>query len=134
MGKYDWITKEQLKDLYITQNLSKSEIRKILGISETHCGRLLRKFNIQKSPELYKQLQSRVASSINKNLSKEKRQSRINKCKEAGKNNINAIIALKKVNKHRTKEHQQKLIQSQHLYYTNESETDRQERIRKTSK
>ena len=133
MGKYDWITKEQLEDLYIKQNLSKPEIRDILGISPTHCGRLLEKFGIKKSEEQLKKLQSRIAHSINNNLSEEKRQSRINKCREASKHNTNGINALKKVNANRSEEHKQKLIQSQQEFYKNESEESKLARKQKVS-
>lgn len=133
MGKYDWITKEQLEELYLKQNLSKSEIRNILGISETHCGRLLKKFNIIKSPELYKQLQSRVAYETNRNLSFEKKQSRINKCKINGINNANGIAALKATNAHRTTEHQTKLTEAWHKSLVNETEEHKLARIKAIS-
>ena len=133
MGKYDWITKEQLEDLYIKQNLSKPEIRNILGISSTHCGRLLEKFGIKKSEKQLKELQSRIAHSINDNLSEEKRQSRINKCREASKHNTNGIDVLKRINANRSEEHRQKLIRSQHEFYKNESEENKLARKQKVS-
>lgn len=134
MGKYDHITKEQLEDLYINKNLSKHEIREILGISETHCGRLLKKYNIIKSPEQYKQLQSRIARTINQNLSPEKRQSRIDKCRISSSKNIKALNILKNINKHRSVEHQQKLTESWHRFMDFETEEHKQARIRAVAK
>ena len=52
MGKYDWITKEQLEDLYIKQNLSKCEVCKILNMSKTSFARKAKEFNICKPMEL----------------------------------------------------------------------------------
>jgi hypothetical protein len=133
MGKYDHITKEQLEELYIKRNLSKHEIREILGISETHCGRLLKKYNITKTAEQYKALQSRIAYNINQNLSPEKRQSRIDKCRKSSLNNVNVINMLKTINKQRSLEHQRKLTESWHKFMDNETEEHKQARIKAVS-
>ena len=45
------ITKEELEELYITQNLSAIEVKKILNISQSRFNNLCKKFNIRKSKE-----------------------------------------------------------------------------------
>ena len=45
------ITKEELEELYIIQNLSATEVKKILNISQSRFNNLCKKFNIRKSKE-----------------------------------------------------------------------------------
>lgn len=56
MGKYDSIKKEDIEKYYIEQNLSKSEVCSILGMSGTSFGRMCRKMGIKKDPKLTAQM------------------------------------------------------------------------------
>lgn len=139
MNKYDNITKDYLYDLYITKNLSKPEIKKITGIPLTSLGRLLDKFGIIKSPELLKQMQSRIVLDTYANRTEETRLQKIDKLRKKWENKTQeekekTINNLKRINSNRTLEHQRKLIESNKKFYENESEEHRKERIEKNRK
>ena len=135
--KWDDIDKERLYDLYITRNLSKPEIRKILGIPETSLGRLLKRYGIVKSKELFLAMQCRISQAEHDSRSEETKRNLSLKLKacwdnlsEEKKEERRKIFS--RVNSNRTEEHKEKLRKSNKLFYDNESEEHRQKRIEKT--
>lgn len=135
--KWDDLSKEQLYDLYITQNLSKPEIRKILGIPETSLGRLLKQYDIVKSKELFLAMQCRISQAEHDSRSEETKHNLSLKLKArwddlSEEKKEERIKILRSVNSNRTEEHKEKLRKSNKLFYDNESEEHRQKRIEKT--
>lgn len=128
MRKWSKITKEQLYDLYIVQNLTRTEIKKLLGIPPTSCQRLLDKYGLKKSSKQMKEMFSRVNHQINQNLSPEKQESRREKCRMLAIQQ-DKVTALKKVNRQRSSEHQQKLTEACKKHYRNETTEQREARI-----
>ena len=136
MNKYTNLSRDYLYDLYITQNLSKPEIKRITGIPLTSLGRLLEKFGIIKSEESLKQMQSRLMTNVYINRTEESRLRKVEKLREKWDNKSEeekqkVIDLLKNINSNRTEEHQQKLVESNKLFYENESEEHRKQRIEK---
>lgn len=136
MGKYDYITKEQLYNLYIVQNLSKPEMKEILGeISYTQLGRMLDKYGIKKTPEQLKEMQSRV---LNKSYAehperklkvKQTLQNTWEKYSEEERNKRTAPLI--KASRERDDVYKAKNAASLHKFYETESEEHKRMRIEK---
>ena len=139
VGKWDYITKEELEELYINQNLSKPEIRKILGIPQTSLGRLLEKYSIYKDKETLKKMQSRIVYDVYANRTEEVRLKKVQKLKDRWNNYSKEekekwIRILSEVNSNRTPEHQAKLTKSFKDHLANETEEQKAERKARLSK
>lgn len=137
-SKYTNIDPNQLRELYINKNMAASEISKILGISPTHIQRLLKKFNIIKTPEQFKEMQIRINNEIYARRTEEQRQHKVealktwwaNKTPEQKEKDMQGFY---RANKNRTPEHQAKLVASFKKYMANETDEEKAERIRKVS-
>ena len=137
-SKYTNINPNQLRELYINKNMAASEISKILGISPTHIQRLLKKFNIIKTPEQFKEMQIRISNEIYARRTEEQRQHKVEACKKIWHNMTEEqrkerLIIFSKINSNRSAEHRAKLKASFKRYIANETPEQKAERIRKVS-
>ena len=136
--KYKNIDQDYLYDLYIIKNLSAAEIARLIGLSQTHTMRLLKRFGFEKTPEQFKEMQIRVTNERYARRTEEERLHKSKACKKIWDNMTKEqkqerLKVFNKINKNRTSEHQAKLIASFKRSRANETPEQKAERIRKVS-
>lgn len=137
--KYSYIKKEVLYDLFITKNLSGTEIGAMLHIPGTCLRRLFKKYNLQKTPEQFKAMQIRVVNERYAKRTEEERQHKVEACRRAWYNQSEEELAKRieifsRVNSNRTPEHQAKLVTSWKKHLANETPEEKAKRIQNVSK
>ena len=136
--KYKDIDKNYLYDLYIVKNLSAAELARLIGLSQTHMMRLLKRFGFEKTSEQFKEMQIHVVNERYAKRTEEERLHKVEACKKIWDNMTKEqkqerLKIFSKINKNRTLEHQAKLVASFKRSRANETPEQKAERIRKVS-